>query len=315
MRFSARVLRVAACAVLIAAGCAGFPATAAAEAGCHPVGVPASIAGGASGTVSGTLCAPPGARTVQLLIHGFTYGQYYWDFPYRPEEYSYVRAANSAGYATLDIDRLGTSPSFRPPSAEVTIESNAEVVHQVVTALRNGSLGAAFAHVVLVGDSYGSFTSYVVAGKFGGVDAIVATGASHKANLLGFGTEVMTRTVPALLDPKFAGQALDPGYVTTLPGARSVFYGKQADPQVVAVDEQDKQPGAVTEFVTYLQEYLATATRNVDLPVLTVNGSEDPFVCGLLCRLLLRRRARRVRKAVLRAECRGGRVCRGRGGA
>ena len=40
------------------------------------VQVPVSVPGG-SGPIAGTLCRPPGATTVQHLVHGYTYGRYY----------------------------------------------------------------------------------------------------------------------------------------------------------------------------------------------------------------------------------------------
>src|SRR5690242_16002630 len=56
-----------------------------------------------------TLCSrgPVHKKTIQVLIHGGTYDHNYWDFPVQPETYSYVRELTDAGYATLNIDRLG----------------------------------------------------------------------------------------------------------------------------------------------------------------------------------------------------------------
>lgn len=86
----------------------GRPALAASHMGqgstaCSRVEVPVAV-GGTSGPIAGTLSRPPGATTVQLLVHGWTYNQFYFDIPYQPEIYSYARAANRAGYATLAID-------------------------------------------------------------------------------------------------------------------------------------------------------------------------------------------------------------------
>jgi hypothetical protein len=64
----------------------------------------------------------PGSPTVIL----------YWDFPYQPSTYPYVRAATAAGYATFNFDRIGIGNSDHPPAADVTISSNALVVHEIV---------------------------------------------------------------------------------------------------------------------------------------------------------------------------------------
>jgi pimeloyl-ACP methyl ester carboxylesterase len=252
---------------------------------CSSVEIDASLALGlVSGSVAGTLCVPPGATSVELLLHGFTYGQYYWDLPFDPDTYSFVRAANARGFATLNIDRLGNVGSFQPLSAFVTMDAQASVVHQVVDALRDGSLGVAFENVVLVGHSSGSLIAYLEAGRFQDVDALVATGASHELNALNIATRVIGQSAPALLDPKFTLLLLDPGYVTTLPGRRDTFYEVgNADPQVIALDEQLKQTATLEEAVTVLPDAILNVSRNINLPVLTVNGELEPFFCnGLL---------------------------------
>lgn len=250
---------------------------------CSSIDFPVNVAG-ETGTIAGTLCVPDGARTVQLLLHGYTYGRYYWDFPLEPERYSYVRAANAAGHATLAIDRLGTVGSFQPLSVFVTLENNASVTHALVGALREGQLGATFENVVLVGHSFGSLIAYLEAGLYGDVDALVSTGASHQVNAVNVATRVLLGSPPALLDPKFSSLLLDPGYVTTSPGRREMFYElDDADPAVIALDEELKQTAAVEEAITYLPDYLFNASSAIDVPVLTVNGSEEPFFCnGLL---------------------------------
>jgi len=255
------------------------PARAEASASCGSVAFNASVAG-QRGLIGGTLCVPSGARTVQLLLHGFTYGRYYWDFPLEPERYSYVQAANAAGYATLAIDRLGTVGSLQPLSLFVTLENNASVVHQLVAALRAGELGVAFENVLLVGHSFGSVVAYVEADRYRDVDAIVATSASHQANVANLVTRLLLGSSPATLDSKFAPLPLDPGYVTTLPGRRHIFYElEDTDPAVVALDEELKQTAAVGEVLTYLH-FLLDVASDVELPVLTVNGSREPFFCN-----------------------------------
>ena len=50
-------------------------------------------------------------RTVQMLVHGATFNKIMWDFPYKPERYSWVRRMISEGYATLVIkSEPGTAP-------------------------------------------------------------------------------------------------------------------------------------------------------------------------------------------------------------
>src|SRR5256885_6393086 len=64
----------------------------------------------------GWLCADGrlANKTVQLLLSGLTYDHNYWNWPQRPQRYSYVRVAVDAGYATFNIDRLGVGLSDHP---------------------------------------------------------------------------------------------------------------------------------------------------------------------------------------------------------
>ena len=132
---------------------------------------------------AGQLCRPshPGRRasTVQLLIHGATYGKTYWDWP--QQRYSYVRAALAAGYSTLAVDRLGVGETSRPASELVqSAEPNAFVLHQWIGALRAGRLrGVAFARVVSVGHSLGSALAVEESTTYHDVDALVLSGFLH----------------------------------------------------------------------------------------------------------------------------------------
>ena len=254
-------------------------------AACRSVTIDAELVLGlVRGEVAGTLCVPPGATTVELLLHGFSYGQYYWDIPFEPETYSFVQAANGRGFATLNIDRLGNVGSFQPLSAFVTMDAQASVVHQVIEALRDGSVGVAFDDVVVVGHSSGSLIAYLEAGRFQDIDALVATGASHELNAVNIATRVIGQSAPAVLDPKFAALLLDPGYVTTLPGRRGTFYELgHVEPEIVALDEQLKQTSTLEEAVTVLPDAILNVSRNINVPVLAVNGELEPFFCnGLL---------------------------------
>src|SRR5258706_486707 len=136
------------------------------------------------------LCEPSGASasagTLLVLVHGITYDRNYWDFPDptgHTHRYSFVPAALKAKYSTLSIRRIGAGSSSHPLSALVTIDSNAYTVHQLIQAVRSGGIrrtgGRLFDTVVLVGHSYGSWTTWFEATRFDDVDAVVLTGATH----------------------------------------------------------------------------------------------------------------------------------------
>jgi pimeloyl-ACP methyl ester carboxylesterase len=259
---------------------------------CTDIRVSVALAEGkaASHQVFGRLCTPVGrlARAVQLLVHGITYDHGYWDFPDPTggtDRYSYVAAAHRAGYATFAIDRIGSGRSSRPPGLSVTIDVNASVVHQVVTALRAGfaTLDGAtppFEKVVLVGHSYGSWTSWVEASKYHDVDAVVLTGVSHRMPLVGALPKALN-LYPAVLDPKFGlFGPVDASYLTTRAGTRyEMFYAPApADPAVVTHDEATKQTITVGEFAAFPS--ILVTPLDIRVPVLLVNGPDDQLFCN-----------------------------------
>ncbi|AIJ25562.1 hypothetical protein AMETH_5470 [Amycolatopsis methanolica 239] len=222
---------------------------------------------------------------MQILVHGWSYARYYWDMPEQPDTYSYVRAANRRGYATLNIDRLGDGQSTHPLSAFDTFYADVSTVHQVITALRDGRLGTAFTKVIEVGHSLGGIVTMTEAGMYKDVDAIIPTGIAHSLNYVNVVTKIIADDYPAALDPKFAGSGLDPAYLTSYPGTRGGFYlgsASSTDPAVVAADERLKETGNLVELATLAGYNVLNVDRTLNIPVYTVVGQQDPFICGLL---------------------------------
>ena len=247
---------------------------------CHSVRLPVALdpGGARQAQLAGDVCYPsrpvPGLRqTIQVLVSGTAYGKTYWDFPYQPDTYSYVRAANAAGFTTFDLDRVGIGASSRPPSSQVTIPSNAYSIHQAIQHLRSGAVdGVRYDRVVLVGHSLGSLISWYEAAEYHDVDAVVASGILHTFDGPGvakFGTTLYS----AALDHRFAGQNLDPGYLTTRPGTRaeSFYYPMNADPQVIDTDEAVKETTTFSEAADVFWQELPGS----------LGGVRDPF-CSLL---------------------------------
>ncbi|HKS44964.1 MAG TPA: alpha/beta hydrolase [Amycolatopsis sp.] len=224
-------------------------------------------------------------RAVQLLVSGFTYNHLYWDVPGFGDRYSYVAHATAAGYATFAVDPIGTGASSHPPGSQVTIDASAATLHQVIEALRAGRVSKRqFSQVIYVGHSLGSKTGWVEVSRYRDVDAFAQTASLHAFNsdtLTEFGGEVHS----ASDDPRFAALGLDPGYVTTKPGIRKIFYHlPTTDPEVLRFDEQHKDVGSQAESAGTRQLVAAppeeTVTRNIDVPVLSVVGQYDALDCG-----------------------------------
>ena len=233
--------------------------------------------------VFGELCARGSLhnKTIQIALHGATYGHLYWNWPYQPALYSYVRYATEAGYAVLNIDRIGIGRSDHPPADAVTIDSNAYVVHQIVQALRGGDrvvpgFGRIRAErVALVGHSLGSLIAIDESSTYDDVDGVVLTGVSHTVTShLGD-----VAFYPANLDPRFAGKNIPDNYFTTLPGTRGVFYQAPFfDPNVLAVDEQNKETVTLAELNTAVPAL--SLSTGVHVPVLLAVGDFDLAFCN-----------------------------------
>ena len=261
------------------------PAASATAEPCQTMEIPVTVAPGASATYSvwGELCGAAPGRTVQVLVSGATYGHLYWDWPQEPDTYSYVRAANRAGYATFNYDRLGIGRSGHPPAVELTTGSAAWVLHQIVGALGKEPATQA-GRVMLVGHSLGSLIAMTEAGVYHDVDAVALTGIAHLFATINsailFGT-----MIPAQLDPVLGARGLPLGYLTTAPGVRATdfYYTPTADPQVIAQDEATKETITPTELATVVDATPAAAA--ITAPVLVLDGQYDQLVCGALGQL------------------------------
>lgn len=271
---------VAGCVLMLTGGVADADADAMTT--CGNVTVPVAV-GGQSGAIAGTLCAPPGATSLQILVPGLTYNRAYFDVAVEPDTYSYARAANRAGYATLAIDRLGAGQSLHPLSLFDTFEADVATLHEVVRAARGGAFGTAYPKVVTVGHSLGSILAQGEAGAFGDVDAIITTGFSSMLNYVNATARVTGHVHPATSDPRFADSGLDPLYFTTIPGTRAVFTNPEnTEPALDAYDEDTlKDTDTLTELATFAEYPFANAIANIHVPVLAVTGTDDPIFCGL----------------------------------
>ena len=239
-------------------------------------------------TIYGELCNPASgaSHTVQLLVPGATYGHVYWDFPYEPQTYSYVRAINAAGYSTFNIDRIGTGQSSHPDLnlVKVTVNVDAFIIHEIVQDLRSGSIGSQqFARVLLVGHSLGSAMSWIEAGTYHDVDGVIISGMTHHLNNTKL-ADVFSSLYPAALDPRFSGDGYGLEYITTRSGTRGsdFYYQPGADPHVIATDEATKETVPDGEFSTFAPVLVDDISAQITVPVLLVVGQQDGIVCGSL---------------------------------
>lgn len=262
--------------------------SAAAEPSCHEVTLPVELSkSGMRTEVGGTLCVPSfwanGEREIDVLVHGGSYNRSYWDWPQDNEKYSYVKRALADGRATFAYDRIGAGENERPPSALVTVTTDAYVLHQVVQWARQDH-----DTVNLISHSIGGIVAMEEAARYDDVDTLVVTGMLHGIGIGVSGALTFNHFYPALLDEAFQGRLVDPGWVTTVPGTRksSFFYEKTADPDVIAYDEAHKDVTTETTLVTTMLQNklppLLNPSARIRVPVLTMVGDHDDMFCDLL---------------------------------
>jgi pimeloyl-ACP methyl ester carboxylesterase len=222
---------------------------------------------------------------VLVLVHGITYGTYYWDFPYQPETYSAVNALTEHGYATLNIDRVGHGRSDHPLSALTTTPAQAETIHQLIGKLKDGAIGGiSFPHVTTVGHSYGSVISWFESSLYNDTDAVIATGYTDRVSAVNAVPLILTGG-PAALEPVSSSEpwALDPGYLQVRKDSRNIpalYHEENADPAVIAKDNELANTVTAEELATFPEPEYDGTHKNITIPTFTINGEFDTLTCG-----------------------------------
>jgi pimeloyl-ACP methyl ester carboxylesterase len=218
---------------------------------------------------------------LQLLVHGAGVDHRYWDWPIEPERYSYVAWAAQRGIATLNIDRIGSGQSSRPPGAEVTLTAQAHTLGQVIDAVRSGYQGMpTFSRLVLIGHSMGSVVCGATATAGGGADAAVLTGYLPVDGTAEMGDELFDFAFTPALDalPHLRG-LVDEAYLSPrddLGVDELRYWSDQTDPQILAFETLIKGPATKAELGD--AAVAGPLIRGVTIPTLAVVGEHDALL-------------------------------------
>lgn len=225
------------------------------------------------------------SHPLQVLIHGSTYTKEYWDmgaWAGTNLSYSWRAAANSAGYATLAVDKLGNGASSHPdPIQDVQLPLQMEAIHALIAQIRSGRSSVPRAKkYILVGHSSGSLLTAALAQTYpNDVDAVVLTGYPPRPITGAQNATLVPRYAPAALsDPQRFG-SLSYGYLLGNSLSSRTAYGYYQggyDPAIAAADY-------ATRGVQPIGEAINLGPR--DRPdfkgkVLVVTGARDQVVCG-----------------------------------
>ena len=232
-------------------------------------------------------------KVVHLTISGFTYDHTYWSFPYQSPKYSYVDYViekSNGRIVVLNIDRLGIGLSSKPSLAsDVNINSHAYVIYDLTKKLYQRTYrNIKFKNIVIVSHSLGTVIMYRVASDATYnqyIKGLILTGLSHVQSSATL-DNLIASFYPVQLDPKFSQQSIPMGYVTTNPFNNTrpslFFKTSNADPNIIALDEQLKQTGTQDEVFSGASVFPPNVTRMIPtrIPILIVVGQFDAFVCN-----------------------------------
>jgi len=202
--------------------------------------------------------------------------------------YNWVREMAELGHTSVVIDRVGygdTAP-YPPDGRADCLGTHADIVHQVVTAMRSGEyevVGSgrqptAFERVALVGYSIGGLISELETASFGDADALVVIGWAHQ----GFTPYTAgTAYVQAHCSP---GSPKPPGglrgYFHTLEPRRvPPLVSARADPKLVTAFAENQELDSCGQLLGFAPWFAGGFNQKViaqiTLPVLIMFGYYD----------------------------------------
>ena len=223
---------------------------------------------------------------LQILLHGSTYTKEYWDrgsWGSGDPKYSWTKAMNRNGYATLAVDKLGNGASSHPdPIYDVQLPLQMETIHTLITHLKTG-LNTSIpipSTLILVAHSSGSILAASLAQTYPhDIDVLILTGypaggSNNKGGIPSY------HLLPAALSaPSRFPLDLNPGYLLMNSGINrtSAFYYKgHYDPEIPRLDYLTEGPQPIGEGLN-----LGPATQPAFKgKVLVVTGQKDPAICG-----------------------------------
>ena len=236
------------------------------------------------------------ATTLQLLVHGISYSHKYWnglqDIPKFGDPNAWAAFANSQGYPSLAIDRLGIGKSDHPdPLQLVQAPYQAELYHDLIQKLRGhdplpAKVPNKWSRIVYVGHSYGSTLGTYISAKYpDDADAFLLTGAAvskpNQVNSTSLPYVLTSYTSAPTYDPvRFPPSQIAPGYyvIANQTARRDVFYSPNTGLFSPALYERDI---AIQETQTIGEVFSVyfVISQTYNKPVFVTTGQSDAVFC------------------------------------
>jgi len=241
-------------------------------------------------------------RAATLYLHGLGVGEWLWHFP-QVRSYDYARQQARAGHVSVTIDRLGYGASSHPDGNQVCVGSEADIVHQVVQALRRGGYAvsagkpARYKRIAVAGHSAAGEIAILEAYSYRDVNALVVVSFSFSnlpAANVAFGNERNSCQ---------AGTGPAPGYAYFgQPGAefeKTFFHSATRAVRRAAVPLHPPDPcGTNLSFTDALNKQSAGA-HTIKVPALEVCGANDRLYATFGCDAQLERFASRDKRTIV----------------
>lgn len=245
------------------------------------------LADGRAYLLSGRLVGPAERLTrtslprVNLLVHDFTTGGWFWRLPGHPA-YDYAARLAGLGEVSVAVDRLGYDASPLPSGTQTCLAAQADMVHQVVTQLRSGSYLSSgprprFAKVVTHGHSVGAAVTELEAATWRDVAGLVVmswsdAGASPRAL-----TEAALQSGVCLTGGDPAAGAPAYAYYGQSPADFGELLFATASSAVRQTATRLRNPDPCGDALALAPVVAANnaLTRLIDVPVLLLAGERD----------------------------------------
>ncbi len=211
-----------------------------------------------------------------LYSHGDGYDETFWRYTADPK-YDFVADMAKRGHVSVTIDRLGYGDSDKPNGNGICFGTEADVLHQIVGQLRDGSYHGdttpSFRRVALLGHSASGLIVEQEAAAFSDVDAlgVISSGEANATPLVA--QRAAEQQVRCLTAPN--------GYA-----------GLEADAAQFRADHiHNMEPGIADAITARRTKDACAGTRNasqalpinalrnntIDVPVLLLGGANDSF--------------------------------------
>lgn len=231
-------------------------------------------------TVRGHIVAPLSAldnpTAATLYLHAVTWGEYYFNFKGVPD-YDFATQLADRGHTSVIVDRLGYGSSDKPPGNATCFGSEADVAHQMVQALRNGTYQtdepAKFDQVNIGGASVGGLISHIEAYTFKDVDAVVNMAWGDFAGTP-FTVQELADVLGRCLQGGDAGAPAN--YAAFFKNSRDKFYFNSATPDVrAAVPALNPDPCGQLQSIPAAIATDVALLGTINVPVQVIFGDAD----------------------------------------